>query len=326
MGRTKNKGKKNEAAESDTSKLVKPVGTNEETSGDEEAVPIPSQEHCTWLLNIIRLHAKEISLEQLKEFENNQVCNLRQQVQKLQKEVSEVMSSVEEIEYLKSENMKKQRRIERLEYENSKRQSEIRDLKLMLDELQQKDLGQSIQIVGLPETNDAKEDVKQLAKLTKDKLGIKIKQADIVDMHRLGKRKSDDKARNVVIKFREKQTRENIYAQRKKLIKNKNAAGSIYLNDSLTLHRQQLLYQARQLVKSRKLFAAWSQQGNILVKKSEHSKIIQISDNSDLLSIKLGDLEQEEAEDRNSRQLSSASRGSSIQSHLSDYQYYCDSD
>ncbi len=187
--------------------------------------------------------------------------------------------------------MKKERRIQRLEFENSKRQSEIHELKIMLDNLEQKDLDNRIQIVGLPETNDEKEDVKQLTKLTKDKLGVKIKSADIMNMHRLGKKKSDEKARNVIIEFKDKQTRETIYQQRKKLIKNRNAAGSIYLNDSLTVHRQQLLFAARKLVKSRKLFAAWSQQGNILIKEEEHSKIIQIRDNSDLMKIKLGNLE-----------------------------------
>ncbi len=71
MGRPKGKGKKNETdSEGPKSKAVTPVA--EEASGDEE-VPIPSQEHCTWLLNIIRLHAKEISSAQLKEFENDKV-------------------------------------------------------------------------------------------------------------------------------------------------------------------------------------------------------------------------------------------------------------
>ncbi len=87
-------------------------------------------------------------------------------------------------------------------------------------------------------------------------------------MHRLGKKKAD-KVRNVVIKLKDKEMRDNIYNQRKKLIKPGNLSCSVYFNDSLTLHRQQLSFAARKLVKARKIYAAWSQQGNGLVNKTE---------------------------------------------------------
>ncbi len=324
----KNKGKSKTETTNDggkTKKLPTTGNDSNEPPDDVDAgvVLIPSQEHCTWLLNIIRLHAAEITSEQLKEFENNQVCDLTKQIKNLKEELSALKSASNtsnEIEYLKSENAKKQRRIERLEFENSKRQSEIRDLKIQLDEILQKDLDKFIQIVGLPETNDDNEDVKQLSKLSKDKLGVKIKSSDIVNMHRPGKKGNSAKSRNVIIKLKDKQTKENIFAQRKKLIKTGNPAGSIYLNDALTPHRQQLLFAARKLVKSKKLFAAWSQQGNILVKREETSKIIQVRQNGDLMDIKFNQL------DTGDNSKGEASEMSSVMSHLSDYEYFCDSD
>ena len=320
MGRQK--GKKTGKSDSSTNnEKDREQPAIEETPEDQE-LQIPSQEHCTWLLNIIRLHAKEISTEQLKEFANNQVYNLTQQIENLKKDLHALKSTAEEVEYLKSENVKKQRRIERLEYENSKRQSEIHNLKIQLDECQQKDLDQCIQIVGLPEARNDTDDVKQLVKLTKDKLGVKIKPSEF-KMHRLGKKKSD-KTRNAIVSFKEKKTRENIYNQRKRLIKSGNQTGSIYLNDTLTLHRQHLLFAARKMVKARKLFAAWSQQGNILVKKDEGSKIIQVKDNFDVTGLKLDEAHQN-YEDKKSSGMPST-RDTSVVSHLSDYEYYCDSD
>ncbi len=191
-----------------------------------------------------------------------------------------------------------------------------------MDECRQSDLDHSIQIVGFPETESEKDDIKELTKIAKTKLGVKIKATDIVHMNRLGKRKVD-KIRHVVVKMKDKQIRDTIYDQRKKLIKPGDPNSSIYLNDSLTAHRQQLLFAARKLVKARKIYAAWSQRGNVLVKKDENSKIIQVNDNCDLIKVKLIEVEQDE-ENRNSS--GTPSRTTSDVTHLSDYDYYLDSD
>ncbi len=301
------------------------IESQEEAIDDSVTVNIQSQEHCTWLLNVIRLHAKEISSEQLEDFKNNQVSHLVHQIEALKKDLQAVKSTVDEVELLKLDNAKKQKRIERLEYENSKRQSEIHSLRMKLDETQQKDLENCLQIVGLPEVDNEKEDVKELTKLTKNKLGVKLKVADIVHMHRLGKKKTD-RARNVVIKLKDKETRDNIYNQRKKLIKPGNPSCSVYFNDSLTLHRQQLLFGARKLVKARKMYAAWSQQGNVLVKKKESSKIIQINDHCDLMKVKMGETDEDEGKKSSGLPSRTTSGTTSDVTHLSDYEYYYDSD
>ncbi len=70
----------------------------------------------------------------------------------------------------------------------------------------------------------------------------------------------------------------------------------MYINDKLTHRRQSLLYAARNLVKSKKMFAAWAQHGNILVRKKEDSKSIEVKDHSGLSNIK-EDNEPEQTED-----------------------------
>ncbi len=143
-------------------------------------------------------------------------------------------------------------------------------------------------------------------------------------MHRLEKRKDGGKARNVIIRFSDKHTKDAVHLQRKKLIKCGNPVNSIFLNDSLTHHRQHLLYAARRLVKERKLFTAWSKHGNILVKKNEGTNVIQVQDHSDLMNIKLSDItsKQEEPELRGGL----SSRDTSNVSHITDYEFFYESD
>ncbi len=171
--------------------------------------------------------------------------------------------------------------------------------------------------MGLPENKDESEDIKQLTKVFKEKAGMKIKSSDVVEMRRMGK-KNQTKTRNIILKFKDKETREKIYAERRKLVQVGSPTKSVYLNDCLTHHRQQLLYSARQLVKGKKLYAAWSQHGNVLVRKTESSKIIQVLDNSYLMLVKT---------DESDVELTGQSEDSISQmTHLSNYEYYCDSD
>ncbi len=92
----------------------------------------------------------------------------------------------------------------------------------------------------------------------------------------------------------------------------------MYLNDHLNKHRQHVFYAARQLVKSKRLFAAWCQNGNVLVRKTESGKITQVSDHNDLLKIK-----DEDADTMKVQSCSSKTEDDTITviSHLSDYDF-----
>ncbi len=72
--------------------------------------------------------------------------------------------------------------------------------------------------------------------------------------------------------------------------------------------------------KQKNLYAAWSQDGNILVRKQETSKILQVHDNEDLMVIKMDEMDQDQEMKDISGEISSTV------SHLSDYSYYCNSD
>ena len=172
----------------------------------------------------------------------------------------------------------------------------------------------------MSEGSDGSEDTKQLVKLSKEKLGIKLKPSDLEEVTRLGK-KSDSKTRNVVVKFKDKSMRDKLFDSRKKSITDRNPKNNIYINDRLTQHRQHLLFAARKLVKSKNLFAAWAQRGNILIRKRENSRIIEVKDHGDLREFSTNQEDEEYPE-----KSSSSSDNNSIMTHLSDYEYYVDSD
>ncbi len=194
------------------------------------------------------------------------------------KENAVVKKRLDEVE---EDNRKKQRRIERLEYMINQRDAKIKELKMSIDELEQQHYMKEVQIVGIQESESDEEDLKRFLNMAKAKMGQKLKKTDVEHIHRLGK-KSEKKSRDVIIKFKEKTVRDTFYQNRKKLIIKNDTKNSIYVNDHLTHYRKGLLYSARQLCKAKKVTAAWSQQGNILVRKSDNDSIKQIKSYEDL--------------------------------------------
>ncbi len=282
------------------------------------------ENHMTHFKNIIRVQAKEVMKEVITQ-------EVHQQLQNKLKEMTDAheksgREAKETIESLETEVAKMKRRVEKLEFSNAQKETKIKDLKLKLDAAEQMKYDRSLQIVGLPEVKDDVEESKQIIKISKE-LGIKVKSSDIEDITRLGKKK-DHKRRNVIIKLKDKSVREKMFDQRKKLVKDSDPKKNIYINDQLTKYRQNLLFASRKLVKSKKLFAAWSQHGNVLIRKTEKSKIIAVQNHEDLMKIKhKDDSSTEQRSDQTLSELARPSRDSlSIVSHLSDYSYYVDSD
>ncbi len=187
-----------------------------------------------------------------------------------------------------------------------------------IDSIEQKDYINDVQIVGLEESVSEGEDAKKLIKLAKEKMGMKLKKTDVKSVHRLGKKPSKGGVcRDLVVSFKDQPTRELFYNNRKKVATSKLPHQNIYVNDKLTNHRKGLFYQARKLYKSRKLFAAWTQKGNILVRLKEDSPIIQVNNYADMRRLR----------ETNSMQDSSLHTAETISelSDLSDYDFYVDS-
>ena len=81
-----------------------------------------------------------------------------------------------------------------------------------------------------------------------------------------------------------------------------------------------MFYEARKLYKGRKLYAAWTQKGNVLVRRTEDGPVKQINNFEDLQMLKDTQIRSSSTSMQNSSLDSSYSV--EITSHLSDYDIY----
>ena len=234
------------------------------------------------------------------------VDNLKEELKTIKKDreslKQELNTIKQEGETLKVENRKLRRCVERCEYKLSCiKTKQLKDLKIKMDEIEQKCLERDVQIVGAPELpedldGDEEKEMQMIVKLAKEKMNITLKKDNIEKIHRLGKRKLD-RPRDLVIRFRNNITRNQFYRKRKETSNNSDPQKNIYINDHLTEYRRNLFYTARQLVKRKKVFAAWSQQGNILIRKTEGDQVIQVHSHEHLAELQLIEDVSEELDD-----------------------------
>ena len=127
-----------------------------------------------------------------------------------------------------------------------------------------------IKIAGIQETDEENLE-KTVMKYAKNTLGVKLKSTDIEQIYRVGKKKVNKK-RDIAVQFSTKKVRDSVFENRKKDT-TVDAKNRIYVNDDLTIHRQKLLFDVRQLVKRKKLKGAWTQNGNVMILKHEGGPI-----------------------------------------------------
>ncbi len=98
---------------------------------------------------------------------------------------------------------------------------------------------------------------------------MNIKQSDIIEMYRVGKPNEKKKHRDTIITFRKKTTRDMFYQNRKNITRKQDQENQVYINELLTKHRANIFFGLRTLMKEKQIHAAWSQKGNILIRKTE---------------------------------------------------------
>ncbi len=236
-----------------------------------------------------RVTAQTEEMEETIESMKKEITAIREENKIVKKELSAIK---EESDALKLENRKLNRKVERCEYKLScLKLKHLHNLKVKLDEVEQKFFERDIQLVGVPELPEDEEyseekEIDKIVKLAKEKMEITIKANSIEKLHRLGKRKQE-KPRDIVVRFRSNTTRNNFYQNRKKMINYTDSKNNIYANDHLTEYRRNVFYATRQLVKQKKVFAAWTQQGNILIRKNEGDQPEHIRSHEQLSQMKL---------------------------------------
>ncbi len=303
--------KKTEVPNQPDSEKEEDTPSAEQEDNDEWMSKYIGENQMTWFVRIIKTHATKAFKELIPDFEEK----LTQKIEERYQETKH------ELESLQSENKKLRRTVDKLQFQLHKKDEKIKELVVKIDAVAQNELKNDVQMVGLEETQSAEEDMKKVVKLAKEKMGMKLKKSDIKSVNRLGKKPSEKTVcRDLVVTFKDETVRETFYNNRKKTAISKLPQQNIYINDRLTSHRKGLFFQARKLYKARKVFATWTQKGNVLVRHKEDGPITQIYNYDDL------QLFNDTAHMCNSSSKLSSSLCSSsnveIVSHLSDYDYY----
>ena len=94
---------------------------------------------------------------------------------------------------------------------------------------------------------------------------MKVTSADISIAHRLRQRSSSTKPPYVIVRFMNMKARDAIYRARHSL---KSFNPLIYINEDLTKTTADFYRQARLLVKDKVLYAAWTADGALYIRKS----------------------------------------------------------
>lgn len=154
------------------------------------------------------------------------------------------------------------------------------------DALEQYSRRNTIRVSGIPEqNNEITDDV--ILKLAED-MNVQLSRADIDRSHRVGRledtRRTDSgvrtriRHRDIIVQFVTYNARQRLFQMRKELRGN-DELGSVFINEDLTKTRSKVLFDARTLVRAKKLNAAYSSDGKLFVRDKDdrrhliHSKI-----------------------------------------------------
>ena len=110
-----------------------------------------------------------------------------------------------------------------------------------------------------------------------------VTEEDIDSTYRLGKQR-EGKVRDVLVKFSSKKKRDLYYSRRKDTPKDVNNMKA-FINEDLTPYRSKLFFDARCLVKRKRLHSTWTQGGNIMIKAEAYDTPVPVFSHEDLRSI-----------------------------------------
>lgn len=139
-------------------------------------------------------------------------------------------------------------------------------------------LSSSIAISGLPEVPGEDTDSAVLA--IAQELDVSLTPSDIDRSHRVGRLDDNGagsrgrRSRDIIVKFATYNARQRLYVKRKNL-RETESLKNIFINEDLTKKRSKLLYDARCLVRTKKLKSAYASDGKIFVRDSlDHRHLI----------------------------------------------------
>ncbi|KAL1446927.1 hypothetical protein WDU94_013892 [Cyamophila willieti] len=178
---------------------------------------------------------------------------MRQEMEKLRKELEEQRSKVEKLE-----------------------KSNI-DMSKQVNDLQQYIRRENVLITNYPQTPN--ENIERIVCKLGETVGVKIDfKQDVQAAHR---NPSRAETQPILIRFVNRQIR-NEFVQKARAEKLKIKDKKLYFNDHLTPTNSKLFFEARKLYKAKKIHGTWTSNGTVVVKREDNSHPIKVHHMKDL--------------------------------------------
>lgn len=192
------------------------------------------------------------------------------------KQLQEVLNTIKE---LKEEN-------KTLKEINHKLKSDVNILSLQVNLLEQKQIANHIEILGVPDNKN--ENCVKIVEDIASKLG---KQVSVVKAYRIRSRIPDKPMKIVAELMSTDQKKDLMDLSKKKKIKSNNINESwgyagIFINSYLTKYNSYLFYKVRSFAKEKDFKYVWFNDCKIFIKKNENTRGFIINEEADLLKVK----------------------------------------
>lgn len=203
-----------------------------------------------------------------------------------------------------TENSKKQEnKIKDLNQKYTKLENELQDLTTNIHSLQhqydmkdQRERLNNLEVIGIPYTNS--ENLNSILQAICIKIGVTLVPADIDQIHRVRKfpttmKNNTDSPPNIIIHFTQRRRKNEFLAafKTRRTITTvdlglNGPSRPVFINEHLTPRNKLLLKKVRDVGKEMSYKFIWIKDCKIFLRKSETSRIIHISDTSDISKIK----------------------------------------
>ena len=174
-------------------------------------------------------------------------------------------------------------RMSDLEEENQQLKRRLQVVETRLDSAEQYSRRNCIRISGVPETNG--ESVEDKIMLLADPINSNLTIEEVDRAHRVGKPKvtsHTDRPRDIIVEFVSYRSRQKLMKLKSQL-KHKGYKGT-FINEDLTKVRRDIFFQARKMVKEKRVVSAWTYDGTIFV-KDPNLRVHRVECQSDLESL-----------------------------------------
>lgn len=213
---------------------------------------------------------------ELSELFKTELSQLKESLSAVLQENDALKQRIAELEPLKEE-------VASLRSDNAKFKDCLENLETCIDRQEQYSRRDCLRVNGVNgDTGDFNEDTDTKLLQMAELANVPLLRSDIDKSHRLGKfRPGLSVTRTIIVKFTNSKARDRVMDARKSI-------GGVYINEDLSRYRQHLSYEARTLVREKKLEQSWVGRGGVIFAKFPGGDRFQISSKRDIESVKQG--------------------------------------